>query len=670
LKFTNFVDVLKYKAKTIPNNIAFSIIKDDNCIAESISFSELDKKAGNVAEALKNICNPGDRVILIFPSGIDFIYCLLGCLYSHVISVPIYPPRNQKNNPESIIRFKKIINDARPKVILTNETLLRKYEHLITETSDQCKWLTVEESICKNSEYIHPNIHENTPAIIQYTSGSTGHPRGVLLKHGSLLRNAVNIQNAFSVDENTIALGWLPFYHDMGLMGLIFQPIFLGCHSILMSPASFIQKPIKWLRALSHFKATVSGAPNFAYEICSQIEDKALFDGLDLSNWKIAFCGAEPIKPDTLEKFAKICEPFGFRTNSFLPTYGLAEATLYASGKREPEELFKTFNVDSLENNRVLFVDDHANSPLKTRKLVNLGVSPKYLKIKVVNPETHVVCASDQVGEIWLSGPSVASGYWNAKEETNKIFKARLTNSKRSWLKTGDLGFVYSGELYICGRLKDVIIIKGRNHYPQDIAETVQLAYSSSTINSCAVFAVEINGEESLIIIQEVSRHSSDFSLSSIANKIIENISLKHGIKVFDLLFVKNNTIPKTSSGKIRLTECKLLYQFHNIDFVYRNANKIQNNSELIKTETTEKNNAIEDRILLISKKIFKQVEINKNDNFFIYGLDSILAIQLLETINSEFNINVSLEDAFNNPTISDLAQVVTNYSNNSVALL
>jgi acyl-CoA synthetase (AMP-forming)/AMP-acid ligase II len=367
------------------------------------------------------------------------------------------------------------------------------------------RWLStddLEENL--RDEWQRPVLTGDTPAFLQYTSGSTSQPKGVIVSHANLLHNEELIQQAFSQTESSVIVGWLPLYHDMGLIGNVLQTLYVGAQCVLMSPAAFLQSPFRWLQAISYAKATTSGGPNFAYDLCVRKISEEQRAQLDLSSWKVAFNGAEPIRPATLERFTEAFAPCGFNAEAFHPCYGLAEATLFVTGKAAGSPRAQSFNVAELVKNRVV---SSGGNGTENKRLVSCGVSFGEQTVVVVNPETRIEADTDEVGEIWVAGPSIAGGYWNQPEATRQTFHAQLAgDTQKKFLRTGDLGFVFDGELYVTGRLKDLIIIRGLNHYPQDIEQTVEQSHAALRPGCGAAFSVEIEGEEKLVVVQEVQR--------------------------------------------------------------------------------------------------------------------------------------------------------------------
>jgi len=533
---------------------AYTYLEEGEREANSINYLDLDKKSRSVAVHLQSLLSPEDRVLLLYPSGLDFIVAFFGCLYAGIVAIPAYPPRRNQNTS----RLESIIMDARPKAVLTKSDLLESIRSRLSENLDITKldYLSTDDiDIDKSIEWQEPGINGDTLAFLQYTSGSTGTPKGVMLTHRNLLYNEEMIKVRFQHSEKTVFVGWLPLFHDMGLIGNVLQPIYLGIPCYLMSPVDFIQKPYRWLQAISLYKATTSGGPNFAYDLCVKKITPEQIASLDLSSWQVAFNGAEPIRYQTLKQFSDTFASCGFSPETFYPCYGMAETTLLVTGGI-PSELPVICTVDeaALEQNRILITTDEHG-----KKIVGCGQTSLEQKIIIVNPDTYTECLPEEVGEIWIAGDNVAIGYWQRPEQTKIDFHAYLADTKAGpFLRTGDLGFLQNGELFVTGRMKDVIIIRGQNHYPQDIEFTVENSHPGLKPASGAAFTVEVKGVDRLVIVQEVERaYIRKLDIKEVIGNISQSVAAQHGLQVYKAVLVKTGSIPKTSSGKIQRYACK-----------------------------------------------------------------------------------------------------------------
>ena len=468
---STLLDLLRTRADHHPDNLAYRFIQDVDSDILTVTYVELDRRARAIGAWLENHGAGGKRALLLYPPGLDYIASFFGCLYAGVTAVPAYPPRLNRPAP----RIQSIVADSQPSFALTTTTILNNLEQRFEHTPDlqALTWLNTEQVPAGlEADWHHPDISPDTLAFLQYTSGSTSKPKGVMLTHGNLMHNLKAIRHGFQIGEQNSGCFWLPSYHDMGLIGGILEPMYINGPSTLMSPVSFLQRPFRWLEAISRYKATTSGAPNFAYDLCVDKITPEQMETLDLSSWTLAFCGAEPIRPETLERFARTFERCGFRRTSFYPCFGMAESTLIVSGGDGPSEpRILTIDRKSLERDLVALSSPADDNSLS---MISCGKPIVDQKIVIVNPATLQQCEPNQVGEIWVTGPSVAKGYWGLEDETRAAFGAHIADTGEGpFLRTGDLGFLHEGELFVTGRLKDLIIIHGSNHYPQDIEITV-----------------------------------------------------------------------------------------------------------------------------------------------------------------------------------------------------
>jgi acyl-CoA synthetase (AMP-forming)/AMP-acid ligase II len=410
-----------------------------------------------------------------------------------------------------------------------------------------------------------PGIDGEALALLQYTSGSTGTPKGVMVSHHNLLANLAGMHDRFGYHAETRAVSWLPPYHDMGLIGGILQPLYTGAPMTLLSPLSFLQRPLRWLRAMSRFQATATGAPNFAYELCVRKIKFEQCEGIDLSRWEAAVNGAEPIRPSTMQRFEEAFGPCGFPREAFLPCYGLAEATLMVTGVSKSEgPVYASVDQAALECHKVV---PALPGDEKARSLVGCGHSLPHHSVLIVNPRSLTRCGPTEIGEIWVSGPSVAQGYWGRPKETAETFQAYVTDTGAGpYLRTGDLGFMKGGELFVTGRLKEVIIIRGRNHYPHDIEHTVEASHWAVRPGGGAALGVELAGEERLVIVQELEYRSGNVDRRDVIGAIRQAVAESHGLEVFDVVLVDPGIVPKTTSGKVQRLACRAAYLSGTVD--------------------------------------------------------------------------------------------------------
>lgn len=545
LAFKTLTEVLDHHAKLKAADIAYSFHYFPSDAVERITFGELAMNAKKIAHALLSEELKSKNVILIYSPGLQFIEVFFGCLYAGLIPIPMPAPIVQKQ----ISRILNVLSDSDASAILTDDSLMSKLTGFIPEDVKSKIKLLSRTSFSSESKMILPVISPEDTAFIQYTSGSVGAPKGVVISHRNILHNEMVIKEAFEHDETTVVVSWLPMFHDMGLIGNVIQPLYLGVHSVLMPPLAFIQKPVRWLELISRYRATTSGAPNFGYDMCvKNISDEQKV-GLDLSSWTLAYSGAEPVRSWTIRKFAFCFKSQGFSEQAFYPCYGLAESTLFVTGVKKGEGL-RTLEIDAAEYSRgkVIFATSEASSI----SLTSCGRPRSDQEVIIVDYETLEGLSEGEVGEVWIRSDSKAMGYWNNPKETDKTFNARLSGtSSPTYLRTGDLGFIKDGDLFITARVKDTIIIRGTNFYPQDIEHAVESGLGLPS-GSTAAFSVEIKDEEKLIILSEVPLSLID---------AIETVVKTFGIRPYSVKHLDRGRLPRGSSGKLQRFLCKKMYQ-------------------------------------------------------------------------------------------------------------
>ena len=554
---SNLIDLLRRRAADTPDRTVFTFLRDGVTPVQTVTFAELDRRAMETAAWLQPRFSSGARALLLYPPGIDFVVAFLGCVYAGLVAVPGYPPRGREVDP----RTRAMAADAQAAAALTTSDLLPRLGEMTRDDGDFAgvRWGTSDEMVGPADQWRHPRPAADTPAHLQYTSGSTATPKGVIVTHGNLLRNLLDMDLGWRHEADSVIVSWLPHFHDMGLVYGVLAPIFAGVPCYLMPPVSFMQKPLRWLQAISAFKATHSAAPNFAYDLCVRKIKPEDRRALDLSRWSVAVNGAEPIRAETLSRFSAAFASAGFRDSAFCPGYGLAEATLKVTATpRGRGAVSLAVDGAALDRGRVAALPPAEPG---ARTLVACGMTAIDTDVVIVNPDTRRRCDADAVGEVWVAGSIVAAGYWNRPADTAATFGARLADGEPGpFLRTGDLGFMSGGELYIAGRLKDLIIIRGQNHYPQDIEQTVEAPGPSLRSHGCAAFSVDIDGEERLIVAQEIEREARGADLPELTGRIRQAVAEGHDVQVYDVVILRAGALPRTSSGKIRRQACRLAY--------------------------------------------------------------------------------------------------------------
>ncbi|BAY34377.1 AMP-dependent synthetase and ligase [Nostoc carneum NIES-2107] len=659
---STLVELLRYRSVEQADTTAFTFLHDGEAQAVSLTYQQLDCYSRAIASQLQTLGLSGERALLLYPPGIDYLPAFFGCLYAGVVAVPAYPPRNQRNTP----RILAIIKDAQPAVILTTTAILTQLQSLLADkfAIEHIHWLTTDNlTPGLAATWQQPSINIDTLTFLQYTSGSTGTPKGVMLTHGNLLHNAEVTRQYMEHTSLSKFVTWLPVYHDMGLIGGVLQPLYAGFPCIMLPPAAFLQRPYRWLQAISRYRGTTSGAPNFAYELCIEKITPEQRSTLDLSSWNVAFNGAEPIRYETLERFADTFAECGFRPEAFYPCYGMAEATLMVSGS------VKSALVNSISLQRsALEHSEIVNSVANTDNsitLVSCGRVVPQQEIVIANPETLTRCNADEVGEIWVSGTSIGLGYWNRLEETEQTFHAYLQDPKEGpFLRTGDLGFLHNGELYITGRAKDLIIIRGRNLYPQDIELTAERSHSSLRLGSNAAFAVDIDNEERLVVVQELEFRAKP-NLEEVTTGIRQTVAQEHEVQVYAVVLIKAGTIPKTSSGKIQRRACKAEFLAEGLQVVNQSILDI---GEDLESRTVEDESSL---LTYLQKLIAKALKIpvqkvQSQQPLTTLGIDSLSAFDLKNQIEVDFGVSISVNDLLQDATIESLIEQILAQGKNS----
>ncbi|MGD9898614.1 MAG: beta-ketoacyl synthase N-terminal-like domain-containing protein [Calditrichaceae bacterium] len=531
------------------------------------------------------------------------------------------------------------------------------------------QWISTDDILGGQADnWDDPGISEDTLAFLQYTSGSTGIPKGVMLSHKNLLDNSAQIYEGFGYSKNSHGVIWLPIYHDMGLIGGILQPLFGNAPVTLISPIHFLQQPIRWLQAISKIKdkSIISGGPNFAYDLCVKKITPEQLMGLDLSHWDVAFTGAEPVRQQTIERFTETFKIAGFRKDSFLPCYGLAEATLFVTGNAfKTEPVVTILDKNGLGANKVILTEKESPDAMP---LVSCGMTPSGQKIAIVNPESFDVCGDMQIGEIWIKGVNVAQGYWNRSEETEKTFHAHISGSGEGpFLRTGDLGFLDKGNLYVTGRVKDLIIIRGRNYYPQDIEYLIENSHPEIRPGCSAAFSIDVDSSERLIVVVEV-RHTKNINVKQITDAIRLIINETFDIQTHSIALIKPRTIPKTSSGKIQRHACKNEYENGLLKLVtksvetepHKNAEDIRDIEHASGHSLQKSENALRIEEWLTTRLAealeINTAEIDPSKPFAGYGLDSAQAVGLVGDLEVWLKRSLSPTLIWDYPDIGSLA--------------
>jgi acyl-CoA synthetase (AMP-forming)/AMP-acid ligase II len=559
-QLNSMVELLARQASDHGDREAFRFLPERNAAETTLTFAELDRRARAFAARLLRQAVPGERALLLFLPGLDFVIAFFGCLAAGVIGVPLMPPRRAGGRDSSA----EVIADCSPRLALTSADLAAARPDLAERFGADLAWITVD-AATEATEHAAsvPAPGPDDIAFLQYTSGSTSSPKGVMVTHGNLLADMEMIRVAMRLSAQSTSVGWVPVYHDMGLMMGVMLPLYIGALSVMMPPASFMQRPLNWLRAIGRFRAEVASAPNFAFDLCADRFRPDLMEGVDLTGCKVAMNAAEPVQAETVARFAETFAPYGFEIAATFPAYGLAEATLMVTASDHGAGPVQQ------RISRAALLRGRAAAPKSDGDAQDVVASGRVLagqRIAIVDADSREPRPPNRVGEIWVSGDNVAPGYWRNPEATEATFHARLAGAHDGahWLRTGDLGFLdESGALYVTGRIKDLIIVRGVNHYPQDIERTVQNAHPALRRDWGAAFAVaDAHGVERLVLVQEVERtlrHGLD--LDVIAARIREAVASEHEIAVHDIALIRPASLPKTTSGKVQRTLARQLWE-------------------------------------------------------------------------------------------------------------
>lgn len=707
------IELLEGQAAEHSDATAYAFLDDRDGITE-ITFKELDRRARIIAGRLQLELKPGDRAILVYPAGLEFIAAFFGCMYAGVIAVPATYPKPKRPMP----RLQRIALDCDAHVALsTGQTLTTLDPDLLSADAATSQWVATDELNDELADlWQRPNIDKDDLAFLQYTSGSTSDPKGVMVSHANLLNNLECIRVSFGLGdvsgdvESATGVIWLPAYHDMGLIGGILTPLYMGGRCVLMSPTSFLQRPMRWLQTISDYKAIVSGAPNFAYEYCVRRTTPEERASLDLSAMRLAFCGAEPIRVETLTHFAEAFAPAGFKMQVFYPCYGLAESTLLAAGpdyRNEPHIL--PVNRAALAQHRVALACGEPDAMIQ--RLVGCGSPMPGHSIAIVDPATGTEISDGEVGEILIQGPSVTQGYWNRPEDTEQEFGAHVPGREGRFLRTGDLGLFREGELYVTGRVKDVIIIRGRNHYPQDIEQSAEEAHQA--VLPGAAFALSDEGRgERLVVVHQLDRQFRGADHQQIIQAIRRAIVEHHELDPYAIVLIRQTSLPITSSGKVQRNLCREQYladelkvvhswinpamratrrqsgehaavQIHGEGVLAQQSVKPATAAAVSQPNGAAKNGSssapqprktpatpmeidraaerIEAWMLgwLVNRLSMDSADVARDRPFAEYGVDSLTAVELSQELEDQFKVPLPAIVAWNYPTPATLARYI-----------
>jgi acyl-CoA synthetase (AMP-forming)/AMP-acid ligase II/acyl carrier protein len=661
----SLVELLNQRASVTPNDTAFIYLDDGRDSASRITYGELLARATAIAAHLQGrLRRTGEPVLLLTQPGIHYICAFFGCIYAGAIPVPAYPPTSARQLP----RLQSILNDAQARIACTTTTDLQRVVAMEqrSEKLPVAEWLAVDSLPEGAPEWRDPGLSENSLAFLQYTSGSTSAPKGVMIGQSNLLKNVELIGHRVQSRSDDLCVFWLPPYHDFGLIGGILCPIFWGHASVLMRPSSFLVSPYKWLKAISEFRATITGAPNFAYDLCVRKITQEQRNSLDLSCVRVALNGAEPIRADTLHSFARAFAGCGFRSDAWLPAYGLAEATLMVSGhlqkgaSSESAVRGVTLSKEALGQNAVVLTTNREDA-----SLVSSGAVLAETEIAIVHPDTHKPCSANEVGEIWVQGPCVALGYWQRPQQSQETFHATMPSSDGgSYLRTGDLGFFHQGELYVCGRLKDLIVINGRNVFPQDVESAAFECDQRLRHGGGAAFSFRSGPAEQLVIALELEFRAG--AIDGLFGAIAASVSAAIGISPDTILLLRPGQIPRTSSGKIQRHLCKRNFIEGSFDVAARWDRLVVNAVEQVDSAEASPHVTDHDIAHWLRTQLARRLnlafdDIDPGQPFAFHGLDSQMTVQVGHDLQTWLRHSISPTLFWDYPTITELSRFLSN---------
>lgn len=665
------VDLLRWRAVHEPEKQAYVYLPDGVTIHSVLTYAELDCRARAWAASLQRYVQPGKRVILTYSDGLEVVTALFGCLYAGVIAVPAPPPDPLKVR-QSLPRLKSMLQDAEADLLLASSDVLAAIHPYSSEFGifSHARLLDGEMLLSKQSDpWVPPLLNREAVAYLQYTSGSTSEPRGVMITHANLMHHCEMVRHAAWVSRESRSLSWLPYFHDYGLVHGLMAPMVTGITAYLMPTLTFLRKPLKWLEGISRHRITHTGGPAFAYDYCIRRSTEAQRASLDLRTWDVASCGAEPIRERTIEDFTNAFAPAGFRKGAFAPAYGLAEFTLLVSMKaRCQPTVIARLQPSALEQGKA---EPAQPSDPVVRTIVGCGVPTGDTKVAIVDPSTAERCPPGHIGEIWLAGNSMARGYWNRPEESKRIFHARLSDTGEGpFLRTGDLGFYQDGQLFVTGRLKDLIIVRGRNHYPQDIELTAERAHPVMRPGGGAAFSIDGPSGEQLVVVHEVSRKVEPLACEEIASAVRQAVAEYHDLHVFDVVLIKSGNLLKTSSGKVQRNACRSAYLSNALAVVGRS--RIEQVSieleiddltlaKLLIVPKADRHEVLADHVQrLIAKSVGTvPTALSRNQPLNAFALDSLRAVSLRNQLENAFGVALPLSVLLREATVMTLVNQI-----------
>jgi acyl-CoA synthetase (AMP-forming)/AMP-acid ligase II len=660
---SSFSERILRHATTQRQKRAVTVVDSDLEVAGQLTYGQLASRSRTLGAWLRSRGAAGEPVVVVLPTGLDFVAAFFGCLEAGSIVVPAAAPRTQAEAQ----RLVGIVDDCTPRLLLTTADRTERVSALLEGRGVHCVAI---EHLDPGGDPAGPDralaaTGGDEPALIQYTSGSTSAPRGAVVSHGNLLANEAMIQRAFGITERDVVLSWLPIHHDMGLMGGLLGALYAGGESVLLSPNTFLRRPARWLEAIDRFHATLSGAPNFAYELCCQRIADTAAGRLDLRHWRVAFCGAEPVRAATLERFAAQFATAGFQAAAFLPCYGLAEATLMVTGGGGRRPVIAAFEPAALDAGRTI---PHERG----RALVGCGTVPPGLTVRTVDPQSRRPCPPGAIGEIWVAGPSVCRGYWQDPQTTEQTFGARLADGDgQRFLRTGDLGFFDQDNLFVTGRLKSSIIVHGRNHDAADLEWTASRSHGALRATGAAAFAVDDGAAEQVVIVQEAER-SFKGEWEGVARAVRAAVAEAHEIRVHEVVLT-HDRLPRTTSNKIQRFAVRRALADGSLEVVHRSVSTAVGPSAVVEVERGELRSKVattapSERRRVISDFVHEQIaillgpeisDLDPSRPLQELGLASLTGVQLRDALGRGADLDLPATFALEQPTLEGIVQAL-----------
>jgi len=673
--YSNLIELLEHQVRSNGSKTCFTLLADGSDAAEVISYAQLSARARAIAVELRALSDPGDRAMLLMPNGIDYIVGFFGCIYAGLIAVTAYAPQQRRRDWG---RLSSILTDSSAVVVLCSAGHEGQVDSWLLDGDKSCRQFVVgEENVTSADQWVMPNINADSVAYLQYSSGSTGSPKGVMLGHGNLIHNTALIVQEFSLTETSNVVTWLPMYHDMGFVGGVLAPMCAGTSVWLLLPPVVLQAPFLWLKAISDYKAVMSGGPNFIYEHCVARVSEEQKQELDLSHWRFAANGAEPIHAATLEKFNQSFAECGLSEDAIKPSYGMAETCLFVTATAY-DKPYRSVLLDKLElqKGKVVSLKERNSSEQGLLdgavKVPSSGRLNDQMAICIVDTESKQLLADDRVGEVWIRGDSVAQGYWNKPDVSAEVFNNEILFDqqvikatgcqKEGYLRTGDFGFVLDGWLYVSGRAKEVVIVNGRNHYPQDIEASVQAVDKDLAPHGGAVFETT---NHKVVVVQEVTRQGmrrKDFE--QIILSVRQAVAEVHEISLSAVVLIKPVSLAKTTSGKIQRLKTRDLYEHGALNSVAQWQMDSEAGTAIKEQESHEPELKSGDEESIchwmcywIAQRLQVSIDdVNPEKKLAGTGLDSVDSMTLTHELSQRLNLDLSAELIWQYPTTKKLS--------------